>query len=127
MVNEKYYELFKNIAHTVETTSEQVMEYNSQNKDEKGEKTAQTMRDDFAGLYDRLSQADYNVTRTDYMKLLVGAFVVLNLLENNKKAIDVSIHGYKSDVLPKLQRIMNESDNDESAAALAEKIFEINT
>ena len=27
MVNEKYYELFKNIAHTVETTSEQVMEY----------------------------------------------------------------------------------------------------
>jgi len=127
MVNEKYYELFKNIARTVETTSEQVMEYNAKNSDEKGEKTAQTMRDDYANLYDRLSSEDYEITRNDYMKLLVGAFVVLNLLENNKKSIDISIHGYKSDVLPKLQRIMNESDNDESATALAEKIFEVNT
>ena len=127
MVNEKYYELFKNIARTVETTSEQVMEYNAKNSDEKGEKTAQTMRDDYASLYDRLSGEDYEITRNDYMKLLVGAFVVLNLLENNKKSIDISIHGYKSDVLPKLQRIMNESDNDESATALAEKIFEVNT
>lgn len=126
MIDSKYYELFKQIARSTEVTSEQVMDYNHKNNDEGGEKTAQTMRDDFRQLYDRLSNPDYQITRNDYLKLFVGCYIVLNMLENNQKNIQTSIHGYKQDIIPKLQRITDETKTDEEADKLASEIFQIN-
>ena len=127
MINERYHKLFEELAHTTEITAEQVMELDKQKNDEDGLKTAETMRDDFAKLYDRLSNPDYNITRNDYLKLLVGAFIVVNVLENNKKTTELSIHGYKSDVIPKLQRIMDETSDDSEAEKLSNEIFQLNT
>ena len=124
----KYVELFKEIAHTTEVLAEQVMEYDRTKKDESGEKTAQTMRDDFCAIYDTMRAEDFSpnsLTKSEFIKLMVGTLIVINNIEsritNEKKAIE----NYKTEVLPKLERIINESETDEAAVTLANDLFSI--
>lgn len=128
MMNKTYLKLFTELARTITLMSEQVMEYNHKNNDEKGENTAQIMRDDYTKLYDRMNEAGFDpdtLTRADYAKLLVAAIIatqnIENRIENEKKALQ----GYKIDTIPKLNRIIDETKTDEEAVALANQIFVI--
>lgn len=124
-MDKKYLQLFTELAHAVETLSEQVMEYDRQKSDEKGEKTAQSMRDDYAKLYDKLRGDNVVLTRSEYAKLLVAAYIVVNNIEDRIKGERKAIEGYKIDIIPKLSRINDETTNDADASALAEEIFKI--
>lgn len=127
-MDQTYITLFREIARAMEVTSEQAMEYNRGIKDEKGEQTAQIMRDDFSHLYDRFSSNDFNadsITRAEYAKLLVGAYVVSQNIEQRIESEKKALRGYKIDIMPKLDRIMNETKNDEQARQLANKIFQV--
>lgn len=124
-MDKKYLQLFTELAHAVETLSEQVMEYDRQKSDEKGEKTAQSMRDDYAKLYDKLRGDNVVLTRSEYAKLLVAAYIVVNNIEDRIKGERKAIEGYKIDIIPKLSRINDETTNDTDASTLAEEIFKI--
>lgn len=124
-MDKKYLQLFTELAHAVETLSEQVMEYDRQKNDEKGEKTAQSMRDDYAELYDKLRSDNVVLTKSEYAKLLVAAYIVVNNVEDRIKGERKAIEGYKIDIIPKLSRINDETTNDADASALAEEIFKI--
>lgn len=121
-MDKRYVELFTLIAQTTANIAEQVMEEHKKNNEEKGYQTAETMRNDFLDLHDKLG-TDKVLSKADYARLLVGAIIVTNQLntriENEKKAL----HGYKMDIIPKLDQI-NNADASE-VEKLAESLFEI--
>ena len=127
-MDNKYLTLFREIARNTEIMAERVMAYDKEKKDEKGEKTAQTMRDDFAKLHDKFAAKNFNpntITRSEWAKILVGAMVISNNLEEEVKKIKNAQRGYKIDLIPKLNRIMEETKTDEEALTLANELFEI--
>lgn len=121
-MDKRYIELFTLIAQTTANLAEQVMEEHEKNGEEKGRQTAETMRNDFLNLHDKLG-TDEVLNKADYARLLVGAIIVTNQLnariENEQKALQ----GYKIDIIPKLDQI-NNADASETTE-LAESLFEI--
>lgn len=127
-MDKKYLQLFIEITKSMTILSERVMDYNYNKKDKKGEETAQIMRNDYQALYDRISQTDFDTAtlkRADYAKLLVGAFVITQNIEDQVKEKQKAIDGYKIDLIPKLDRIVNESNTIEETKQLAEELFQI--
>mgnify|MGYP006935970659 CR=1 FL=1 len=121
-MDKRYIELFTLIAQTTANLAEQVMEEHEKNGEEKGRQTAETMRNDFLNLHDKLG-TDEVLNKADYARLLVGAIIVTNQLnariENEQKALQ----GYKIDIIPKLDQINNAETTD--ITELAESLFEI--
>lgn len=121
-MNEQYINLFKEIARTSEVLAEQVMEYDHNNGDKQGENAAKIMHDDFAKLYDQIN-SNQLFTRSDFIKLLVGAMVVNNNIKDQVAQKQKAIDGYEKDLIPKLNQIMNNTKTDEEAIKLAQEIF----
>lgn len=126
-MDKQYIELFKRLAQLTEVSAERVMELNKEKQDEKGYKTASVMRDDYAKLYDNLSNENYQLTYNDFSKLLVGAYIASSQLEDRIKVEQKVLDGYKIDTLPKLQRIIDENkiNDNEGALKLADEIFQV--
>lgn len=127
-MHEKYITLFTKLAQSIEVLSEQVLDYNKSKNDEHGAETAGKMRQQYADLHDKLAAKDFdpsNLTKADYGKLLIGAVILSNNLEDQIKTLQTAMHGYKIDVIPKLQRIANETKNDLGAINLASQLFNI--
>ena len=124
-MNEKYLELFKDIVRTTAVLAERVMDYDKDKNDEKGFQTAQRMRDDYLELNEKLRQDNYKLERADFARLLVGAIVITQNMETDLKTREKAIQGYKIDVIPKLERVVNESEETEEAQKLAEEVFSI--
>ena len=105
------------------------MEYDKKKDDQKGAETAQTMRDDFVKLYDKIRAEDFSanaLTKAEYAKILVAAMIIVNNLETRITNEQNAVKGYKETVIPKLERIIDECDSDEAAQKLAEELFTIN-
>ena len=98
------------------------MEEHKKNNEEKGYQTAETMRNDFLSLQDKLG-TDEALDKADYARLLVGAIIVTNQLDARIKSEQKALQGYKIDIIPKLDQI-NNADASE-AMSLAESLFEI--
>ena len=98
------------------------MDYDKAQEDEKGFETAKIMRDDFESLYDRLNE-EYVMTKSDASKLLVGTMIQINQLQDKMTTLHKAIAGYQTDLVPKLQAIMDEAQSDEDAAKMAEEKF----
>lgn len=127
-MDKKYIQLFKELCKTMTLLAEQVMDYNHSQKDNKGEETAQIMRDDYQKLYDRIDTKDFDsnsLQRADFAKLLVGAVVVMQNLEEQVKQRQKAIQGYKIDLIPKLEKVVNETETTEEALEKAKEIFQI--
>ena len=123
-MDKKYLQLFTELTRAVEVLSEQVMDYDKAQNDEKGLETAEMMRDDFAALHDKLGTNE-PLTKAEYAKLLVAAMIVANNIEDRIKSERKAIEGYKIDIIPKLSRINDETTTDEEAQKLADEIFKI--
>lgn len=127
-MDKKYLQLFKEMTKTMTILSERVMDFNHDKEDVKGEETAQIMRDDYQALYDKMSQPNFNpstLERADYAKFLVATFVIIQNIEDQIKEKQKAVEGYKIDLMPKLERVVNETDTTEEAKQLAEEIFQI--
>lgn len=121
-MDKRYVELFTLIAQTTANLAEQVMEEHKKNNEEKGYQTAETMRNDFLNLHDKLG-TDEVLDKADYARLLVGAIIVTNQLDARIKSEQKALQGYKIDIIPKLDQI-NNADASETTE-LAESLFEI--
>lgn len=127
-MDKSYLKLFMEIAHAVELLSEKALDYNHSQNDAKGEAAATTMREDYSRLYDKMRAEEFDftqLTRADYIKLLVGTMIVVNNIMERIQGEQKALSGYKTEVIPKLQRIIDECQTDEEAQALAKEIFEL--
>ena len=122
-MDKKYITLFQQLAQATAASAEAVMEYNQSKNDENGLKTATVMRDDFQSLADRLSKEDYIMSKSDSAKLLVGTMIIVNQTRDKITALKKALTGYQTDLVPKLQSIVDEAQNDEDASKMAEEKF----
>ena len=121
-MDKKYIDLFKELARATAISAEQVMDYDKAQEDEKGFETAKVMRDDFEALYDRLTD-NYNMNRADAAKFLVGTMIQLNHIQDKIQALRKAATGYQTDIIPKLQEILDSDGNDEAIAKMANEKF----
>lgn len=124
-MDKTYIKLFRDLAHTTENLAEQVM---TLNKESESIKSAKVMRDDYAKLYDKIRDGNFSpdtLTRGEFARLLVGAIIVAQQIENRIEKEKTALQGYKIDIIPKLERIVNETNTDEEALSLAKEVFNI--
>ena len=119
-MDKNYINLFKELTMAAETAAEQVMEYDHAKGLIKEEETAKMMRDDYAQLHDKIVNGAA-LTKNDYSKLLAGAYIVAHNLRDRATALKKAIAGYETDLMPKLQAIVEGSKNDEEANKLADE------
>ncbi len=122
-MDNKYISLFSELTKTNIMFAEQVEKYDRQLNDEKGANNAQLMREDFMLLDNRITDGS-TLQKNDYVKLLVCALTVSNSLLEKIKTYQTTLQGYKTDLIPKLQRIVEETSTDEEAQNLANELFE---
>ena len=122
-MDKKYITLFKELAQTTASTAETVMEYDRQKDDQKGLETATIMRDDYQNLADKIStNEDYVLDKSDAAKMLVAAMIQVNQVQDRINNLKQAMTGYQTDVIPKLQEIVDAVD-DEAASKLANEKF----
>ena len=122
-MDNKYISLFSELTKANIMFAEQVERYDRQLNDEKGANNAQLMREDFMLLDNRITDGS-TLQKNDYVKLLVCALTVSNSLLEKIKTYQTALQGYKTDLIPKLQRIVEEASTDEEAQNLANELFE---
>lgn len=126
-MDKAYITLLSELARATELTTEQAMELNKKNNDLKGYGTAKTMRDNYSELYDRMRAKDFDsttLTKNDYCQLTIGAIIMAEHLEKKIAAEQRVLRGYKEDIIPKLDQIIN-CKTDEEVVKLAEEIFQL--
>lgn len=126
-MDKSYLDLFKELAYSIESLAESLLELNNSNDDIKGVEGARIMKKDFSELYDRLRAKDFNdtsITRNDFAKLLVSSLIMSQQIEKRIGEQQRVLKNYKNIVIPRLQRILNESKNNEEAQEIAQKVFE---
>lgn len=125
-MDDSYKSLFIELCRSAQILAEQVMDYDKKNNDTKGYKTAEAMRNDYQRVEDSLKEGtilDYN----EYVKLLAAGYIVINNLQDKVTEYQKAINGYKTVVIPKLSRIMEEGkDNPEVFNKLVNELFQSN-
>ena len=126
-MHSKYIELFKEIANATAISAEQVMDYDKQKDDAKGYEAAETLHKDFIELYDKIRDKNFDgqLAREDFARLLVGTLIIMNQLNDRIIALKKAMTGYQTDVMPKLQDIVDNTKTNEEAMAMAEEKFSI--
>ena len=122
-MDKKYITLFKELAQATAASAEQVMDYDRQKGDDKGLEAATVMRNDFQELVTRIVD-DFQLNKNDAARLLVGSMIQVNQIQDRIESLKKAITGYQSDVIPKLQEVVN-AENDESAVEIANNKFVI--
>jgi len=120
-MDKKYITLFKDLAQATAASAETVMEYDRAKDDQKGLETATIMRDDFQDLASKIDD-DYILNKGDAAKLLVGAMIMANQLQDKIDSLKKALTGYQTDVIPKLQLVVD-APSEEDAHQLAEEKF----
>jgi len=126
-MHQKYAELFTELVHSAELIAEQVMEYDKKKNDERGMKTAQIMRDDYAKFYDKIRAKDFDfntLKKADYAKILVATFIIANNMQDQITNMQNVLNGYQQDIIPKLQKVMKVEEEDKMAE-MANEVFQI--
>lgn len=121
-MDKRYVTLFKELAQATAASAEQVMDYDREKGDEKGLETATIMRNDFQELADKINMEDYTPNKNDAARLLVGAMIQVNQLQDRINNLKKAMAGYQTDIIPKLQRIVDAED-DEAAQKIANEEF----
>lgn len=121
-MDKKYITLFKELAQAIATSAEQVMDYDKQKEDNEGFKTATILRDDFQTLADKIND-EYVVNRTDAIKFLVGAMIMVNQLTDRIANLRQAVAGYQTDLIPKLQNIIDNTTDDIATSEIANTLF----
>ena len=128
-MDKRYITLFKELAQATAVSAEQVMEYDRGKGDEKGLETATIMRDDYQALVDSITSAgeNYQLNKADAARLLVGAMIQVNQLQDRINNLKKAMSGYQADVIPKLQEIVDLENDDDVAKVANEKFIILET
>ena len=119
-MDKRYVELFKELAKATAVSAEQVMDYDRAKNDEEGLKTAQTMRDDYNALHDKINDGS-ELDKADFAKLLVSAMIIVNQIQDRLATLQKAMSGYQTDLIPKLNEIIEAETEDEVKKLAIEK------
>lgn len=124
-MDKKYVTLFKELARATAVSAETVMDYDKQKGDEKGLQAATSLRNDFQELADIIKDAgdDYVPNKLESARLLIGAMIMANQLQNKIEGLKTAMAGYQTEIIPKLQDIVNNTENDDEAREKANQVF----
>jgi hypothetical protein len=124
-MDNKYVELFKQLARSTAVSAEQVMEYDREKGDDKGLAAAETMRNDYEKLTETIEVADdeYVPNKAEVAKLLVATMVQMSQVRDRMIALNKALKGYQEDLVPKLQEILDNANDDEEAREMANEKF----
>ena len=123
-MKKEYQDLFIEMALSAATLAERVMDYDKKKNDDKDYKVAESMRDDYMELHDRLKDGG-TPTYNDYTKLLAASYMITNNLQDQVTMYQKAINGYRTDTIPKLSRIMDETkDNPEEFEKIIHQLFD---
>jgi len=125
-MTKEYIELFKILTHGAEVLAERVSDYDTKKGDKKNADMALNMRDNYKEIREKFEKEDFDsktLTRADYAKLFICAYIVSQNLEAQLKQMEKALQGYRIDLIPKLNRVMEESENTFDAVKLAEELF----
>lgn len=124
-MDKKYITLFKDLAQATAASAETVMEYDRQKNDDKGLETATIMRDDYQTLVDKIKDAgdEYIPNKSDIARLLVGSMILANQLQEKISNLKKAMAGYQTDVIPKLQDILDHAKDDDEVKKMANEKF----
>ena len=122
-MNEKYKTLFALIAQNMENIAERAMEDDKAKNDMQAYKTAKEMRSKYARLHDLLTSktVEYIPVKNDIIDLYIGANIVAQQIEARIKREQVALQCYKLDLIPKLEKAMNNEDEIEKIFAIQEE------
>ena len=108
-----YIELFKQIARSMELTAEQSMD------DPAHRESGQKMRDDYIVLGNKLDNGT-TLTIADYVKLYIGAQIVVKQLDTNIRVWRKTAQNYQESIIPSLKEVI---DAKEKFWTIAEEKF----
>ena len=119
-MNEKYKTLFALIAQNMESIAERAMEDDKANNDMQAYKTAKEMRSKYARLHDLLTSktVEYIPVKNDIIDLYIATNIVAQQIETRVRREQTALQGYRLDLIPKLEKAMENEDE-------IEKIFTI--
>ena len=122
----QYITLFKEICSSAEILAEQVMELDQKNNDLEGYNVAQQMRQDYANLGDKIKSDDFQLdmlVKQDYLKLLAASYMITNNLLDKITSLKKAVSYYKTFLNAKLERVVNESNDEESLKIIVNEVF----
>ena len=122
-MDKKYIDLFKELAKSTTMSAEKVMDYDLKKQDKEGYVTAQTMRDNYSELNNRIEEEgeDYILNKSDSAKLAVATLITISQFKDQIKLLQNAINGYENDILPKLQALVDLEDDFEISKIANEK------
>ena len=123
-MDKRYITLFKDLAQVIAATAETVMEYDSKKDDKTALEAATLMRDRYQELNGKIKDAgdNYVMDKMDAANLLIGATIQVTQLQTKLETYKKAMQSFQTDLIPKLQAIVDAED-DEAAAKLAEEKF----
>ena len=121
-MDKKYIELFKSLAQSTAALAEAVMEYDREQGEGERVESATNMRDSFQDLAGRITPENFSLTKADAAHLLIASMIQANQLQNQINNLKSAINGYQTDVIPKLQSIVDAA-SDEEAMKIADEKF----
>ena len=63
------------------------------------------------------------MNRSDAARLCVGAMIIVNQLQDKIESLKKALTGYQTDIIPKLQEIVDNTTTDDEVAEKAEATF----
>ena len=112
-MDKKYQHLLALIARSVEILAEKAMEINQENNNQENLETSRIMREKYSKLYDRLdTEEPVSLSHNDYIDLYIGAGLVVKQIEGKIARDRLAIKAYRTDLIPKLEEIVNYKDED---------------
>lgn len=121
-MDKKYIELFKSLAQSTAALAEAVMEYDKEQGEGERVESATNMRDNFQDLAGRITPENFSLTKADAAHLLIASMIQVNQLQSQMNNLKSAITGYQTDVIPKLQSIVDAA-SDEEAMKMADEKF----
>ena len=115
-MNEQYLKLFKEIANTIEMLAEDSLKSNSENP------AANEMKERYSTLYNLLQDGG-SLSRNDFISILIGVTVIVNRIKAHIESEKKAIENYEALIIPKLNRIIVETTNDEETIKKAKILF----
>lgn len=112
-MNKEYKDLFQVVARNGALNAEQAMKALQQGEHKpEDEDILLDMRDRFNKLEDKIKEDGETLSMADYIQLYAGAVVSRNIIQKNINTWTAVVKEYDDNLIPKLQEVANESDED---------------
>jgi len=101
------------------------MDYDKAKEDDKGFESAKLLRDDYEKLNQIIEEGgdEWAPNKNEAAKLLLASMIQVTQLKDKIEALRKAMAGYSTDLIPKLQEIVEKAEDNEAAIKMANEKF----